>query len=370
MPMDKSIFYRAAALIWIALIYATTPLVPSIQRSLVSHYGYSVYNYLYIVFIFFGCIAFFLILKQHAKQRLLSFLGLMIIFALYGMILPRLNYGVEKIHFLEYGFLAFLLVGSFQKYWQDILLFVWILILIFLISLGDEAIQSLIPNRVAEISDVWLNVLAGGLGFFAVMVFIPSFRPINIFNIVSFKKILASLIVTVISVSLFLCFIHGFGYKIKDPQVGSFYSSFQQEDLLKLNESLKSKAEVSPSLLKAYENEGYRHAFQRDFYDTNKFCIEPGKYYTDWRKSHNENRILEKYYSAYLDYKGIRWEEGYNRGEEKESIGWQSRVKSTIITSFILRQMMVVAGSATLLLSFLILLLKKKGSLKITPFSS
>jgi VanZ family protein len=363
LPMLKSKYYLIASIGWIGLIYATTPLVPAIQRSLVTRYGYSVYNYFYFVFILLAIAAFFLLLKQHGKQRLISFAGFVFITGLYAFILPRLQYGVEKIHFLEYGFLSFLLAGFFQKQWQDALVFIWILIWVFVLSLLDEAVQWLIPNRVAEISDVWLNVLSAGLGFLGTLVFMPAFRPIKLFNIRSFKKILWLLSATVIATSLFIYFIHGFGTRIQDKQVGAFFSSFHKEELITINDKLKSTGEISKRKVSQYKNEGARHLVQRDFYDTNKFYIGPGKYYTDWRKSHNENRILEKYYSAYLDGVKARWSPGYDRGQEEESVGWQSRVKSTVITSFSFGQMINTAVSIILFLLLIIFLLRKESNL-------
>ena len=72
----------------------------------------------------------------------------------------------EKIHFPEYGFLAYLLyralkidVSNKTAYLVSFLLcagFGWL----------DEGIQFLLPNRYYETKDVILNILGGGLGLY------------------------------------------------------------------------------------------------------------------------------------------------------------------------------------------------------------
>ena len=67
----------------------------------------------------------------------------------------------ERIHFLEYGILGFLVFKAIGKEIKQI-----ILALIFIILIGsiDEFIQYLLPNRVGDVRDIIMNSIGGIIG--------------------------------------------------------------------------------------------------------------------------------------------------------------------------------------------------------------
>ena len=68
----------------------------------------------------------------------------------------------ERIHFLEYGLLGFLVTKAIRKLnWKSISL-----ALLFVLGIGaiDEVIQWLLPNRVGDLRDVIMNSVGGGMG--------------------------------------------------------------------------------------------------------------------------------------------------------------------------------------------------------------
>ena len=70
----------------------------------------------------------------------------------------------EKIHFVQYGFLAFLVFRAVHLDFPRMPA-AWIALLITsLVGWGDEGIQFLLPNRYYEWNDVLLNFLGGALG--------------------------------------------------------------------------------------------------------------------------------------------------------------------------------------------------------------
>jgi hypothetical protein len=163
----------------------------------------------------------------------------------------------------------------------------------------------------------------------------------------------------------FLAKVHGFGFRISDPRIGAFYSAFTREKLSAIDQRI-SEGETQPySLIRLYEDEGCRHLFQRDFYDTNNFLISgtrgtKKRYYKDRRKSRNENRIMETYYSAFLNKSGRIWDAGKPRGNSaKDAPGWESRVKSTIITEISFQQALAKAAVCITFLSLALLLIKR-----------
>ena len=76
----------------------------------------------------------------------------------------------EKFHFFEYGLFSYFSHNAVEK--NDIITrllkfknsYLIAFILILVISLIDEFIQHLLPNRVGELSDVFLNITSGILG--------------------------------------------------------------------------------------------------------------------------------------------------------------------------------------------------------------
>lgn len=73
----------------------------------------------------------------------------------------------EKIHLLEYAFLALLIFKACKFQFKGILLYGIPLLLTIVIGWTDELWQGLLPNRVYDIQDVLDNALGGllGMGF-------------------------------------------------------------------------------------------------------------------------------------------------------------------------------------------------------------
>ena len=80
----------------------------------------------------------------------------------YGMMIMKIP--EEKIHFLEYGFLAFLICRALRLDWGDLKSYSGAFFLTFLLGWLDEGIQAILPNRYYQLSDVGLNGISAGLG--------------------------------------------------------------------------------------------------------------------------------------------------------------------------------------------------------------
>ena len=86
---------------------------------------------------------------------------------IFGFFLWKLENPVEKVHFLEYGFVSYLAFLCIRSTWEN--LGIWMLRastlgLTAVVGLVDEGIQYLLPNRFGELRDVGFNLLAGLLG--------------------------------------------------------------------------------------------------------------------------------------------------------------------------------------------------------------
>ncbi len=126
---------------------------------------------------------------------ILSFLGLSVVvlshskgfFARAVFVLAGLGYGLglitlelpeEKIHFFEYGFLAFLVFKAFRVDCSRLSSFYLSLILTTALGFIDEVIQGILPNRYFQWSDVFLNMASALLG----LLIVYSQREENVLN--------------------------------------------------------------------------------------------------------------------------------------------------------------------------------------------
>jgi VanZ family protein len=81
---------------------------------------------------------------------------------IYGMV--TIQYPEEKIHFIEYGILAYLVFRPIHMDIQKPAAYGYAFILITIFGWIDEGIQHLLPNRYYQTEDVILNSISGGLG--------------------------------------------------------------------------------------------------------------------------------------------------------------------------------------------------------------
>ena len=102
----------------------------------------------------------------HAFGRGFFFVLLTTVFILSMDLVKR---PVERIHFSEYGFLAFVLFRFLHHWDSSRYTYGWTAIGVCLIGFLDEALQGLLPNRVYDPRDLWFNGVAGVLGLCAVI---------------------------------------------------------------------------------------------------------------------------------------------------------------------------------------------------------
>ena len=70
----------------------------------------------------------------------------------------------ERVHLLEYGFLAFLVYKALRIDIRDERIYLFTSLLVMFFGLADECIQFLLPNRYFGIMDVLVNGVSGILG--------------------------------------------------------------------------------------------------------------------------------------------------------------------------------------------------------------
>jgi VanZ family protein len=89
----------------------------------------------------------------------------------YAYGLATIAYPEEKIHFIEYGILAFLIYRAMRLSLARPGAYIGAFFLTGISGWVDEGIQHLLPNRYYQLEDVLLNAVSGALGLALLFLF-------------------------------------------------------------------------------------------------------------------------------------------------------------------------------------------------------
>jgi len=208
---------------------------------------------------------------------------------------------VEKVHILEYGTIAFLLYLAFRQR-GDLSTLLLPLIGTLLAAVAEESVQWWAPQRVGEIRDVGVDLAAGIAGLVFGLGVKPPARWCWSLLPGSRRWLLRGTAVALLAVSGFFALAH-LGQEIEDPEIGRFRSRFSRQQLLELQQTrARQWAAQPPDGLEVLGPEDYylteagAHALHRNE------RLESGDPFMAWQA----NRILEKYFSPFLDLHSFR----------------------------------------------------------------
>lgn len=218
---------------------------------------------------------------------------------------------IERLHFVTYGTLAALLVVPWRRLgrWLPLGTMVGCL----LVSLADESMQWLVPVRVGEFFDLGLNVYCSicgtlvGLGLFSNGGLFRGplevgWRPeakarVELRPTDGARRALATCaIVAVLLTAAFIDVVH-LGHRIVNDDL-EFRSFFTEEELRARNvEAAQHWGESPPGRLTPWEREDWFRT------EAGWHTIARNRAWDreDWAVAALENRILERYYGAFLD---------------------------------------------------------------------
>ena len=157
-------------IIYTLLILITLPLMPLLLKIYYKNLSFPLSSVCYII----SSIAFLAIIGYLAfirkEYRISVYVWFFVLSFVYALLIFRQKLPAEKFHFFEYGLFSYFSHNAVEK--NDIITrllkfknsYLIAFILILVISLIDEFIQHLLPNRVGELSDVFLNITSGILG--------------------------------------------------------------------------------------------------------------------------------------------------------------------------------------------------------------
>ncbi len=307
------------AILLVVLIVASAPFMGLIRDLLFDRFEAAAVRYLALALLGLAAAAFLYAVSRIRRHRLLRYATLALAAGLLWLQETVLSAGIsdsglaarvnvaEKIHLVEYGFLAFLLYHAFLASPSGERASgpaTFLLPLLWLTAAGvlEEGMQWLVEIRLGEIRDVFLNLYAGVCGLIFSLALDPPASFAWHLGVRDRRRLAGAAAVAVLALGLFFGFAH-LGYEHFDPEIGRFRSWHSLEQL---RQAAADRAERwqrdPPTELSPWHRE--------DFYLT-----EAG-----WHANHrNEryragdlylaaqaNRILEKYYAPFLDLESFR----------------------------------------------------------------
>jgi arylsulfatase A-like enzyme len=162
------------ALLYIAFVYSTIPLMPMVWGTLIAHTRGAA-RYLGIA----AAAGLGLVLLARAwatrgQRRWYHWAGLLAVGLAYGYLLDQFaRFPAERLHLVEYGLVGYLLLRALSLDLPAPRAYIVALLLTGAVGAGDELIQWILPERVFEMKDVQLNLVSGGLGLLAVRLALP-----------------------------------------------------------------------------------------------------------------------------------------------------------------------------------------------------
>jgi hypothetical protein len=230
---------------------------------------------------------------------------------------------VERIHFVEFGVIAWL----FLRVWRDrpdASALVAPALAALIAGIGDEAFQWFLPARVGELADVALNAVAIGCGLLAGAAITPPADLAGRWTGTSIRLVARLLAFTAIALAAFVHLVH-LGHRIEVAGIGTLDSRYAAATLVELDRQRGDRWRHEPPLVRPprfsredqYMTEGLQHVQARNE------AWARGDTLTAWR----ENAILERLFGSVLDTPsyvsrtGHRWSAAQRADAERRVAG-------------------------------------------------
>jgi VanZ family protein len=203
---------------------------------------------------------------------------------------------VERVHFVEYGAVGWL----FYLAWRPLdhgAAIVWPMLAGAFTGIADESIQWLVPGRVGEAHDVFIDVVAVGCGLcFAVSADPPARFDLPLRPSVA-RPVAYGVSAVLLAFAAFFQAVH-LGHAVYEPGIGMFWSRYDADALTSASIDRAARWRTTPpgparplSREDQYLSEGLWHVQERN----RAWGVDDP--FTAWR----ENLILERFYGAVLD---------------------------------------------------------------------
>ena len=207
---------------------------------------------------------------------------------------------VERIHFVEYGLVATLFYRAMPGVPLRAVVPMTLLIGT-LVGIGEEWLQWLVPTRVGDVRDVFLNLYALACGLLFAIGLYPPEPASGRQSTLRWQRLLCLASIVVASFAGFFHSAH-LGYELDDPAIGRFRSFFTFKQLAETAADRAQGWQRDPptsldpfAIQDHYLVEGAAHVQRRNE------AYASGSYRESWL----ENAILEEFYDPVLDQRGV-----------------------------------------------------------------
>jgi len=161
--------YWSAVLGWIGIIYSTLYVVRPVCTFLKRTTPFPLLVNIFCIILLIAVVT--VIWRKSRALSPSSCLILTGVLSAYIYGLATIQFPEEKIHFIEYGFLAYLVFRAVRLDRPEITAYGIVFLLVSILGWIDEGIQHLLPNRYYQIEDVVLNSVSGVLGLCLVYIY-------------------------------------------------------------------------------------------------------------------------------------------------------------------------------------------------------
>ncbi|MBN1591611.1 MAG: VanZ family protein [Candidatus Coatesbacteria bacterium] len=210
---------------------------------------------------------------------------------------------IEFIHLFEYSLITILVLKAVSGFIHGYAGYLAAFLLMYLVGLGDEAVQGYIARRVGEFRDIRINAIVAGLALISAWAI---FSPRSLSAKLERRQVRPILILTTLcvlaSAAFILCF--HIGYRIENENCGVLYSLYSEKELLDRSSGTLAGPLLPPGgSVSLAEIRGYWAA--QNFYET-----EAHKHLAEREKLRNEGhywgafceeQIRQIYYSKYTN---------------------------------------------------------------------
>lgn len=293
---------RSGAIVAAVVIVASSPFVGALQQALRAafpdQFRFLVYGALALAA--GGILTAAAVPLRHARPWRWAALATGVIGALfYAQLVASGNPdvdAVERIHFVEYGALAWLC----YRVWRPLdngLAPGWALLAGVATGIADEFVQWAIPARVGEIHDVLIDAVAIMCGLCIAVAVDPPSRLSLPMERTALRPFARAACVVILAGAGFFQVVH-LGREVYEPDIGMFWSRFSPRALQALSADRAARWRTQPPIATSrlafedhYLSEGMWHVQARNL------AASADDPFTAWR----ENRILETYFAPVID---------------------------------------------------------------------
>jgi len=156
-------------LAYIGIVYSTLGVFPVVWRRLHELSEGSIEHLGTAVALIAVTSLLWMVRRRAGQHSWTPYVAIALITPTYAYLLFALSrFPAERLHLLEYGLMAYLVLRALQLDLADRHAYAWSLVLTTVIGLGDEIVQWVLPQRYFEVKDVVLNMVSGGLALLVI----------------------------------------------------------------------------------------------------------------------------------------------------------------------------------------------------------